>query len=420
MIYLLPVLAVGQSGLHLQYMANAPAGQFYQPALLAEMKMESVRLSGDGSLWFNSSSVSIGTLQTATNYLTDDFKLRLVNDLESSDNKFQAGYHYSELLNFITGNIRWGISWRNRWGLNGEFDKPETMGLLLRGNAPYAGETIAEEGLFMRNVRYWEIGLSSAFDVGEKIKIGIRAKLLLGDQLRGIQELDYRFFTASDGSQIATEGNYDLVFKAANSTLLSQPGFGVDFGVIYDYSENWRLQASITDVGQMRWKADRYRGNFNLDYKGLDLVDLINTTDGSNAIFITDTLRTQLAPDSSREDFFHGLPTQINIGARRKVGTKGHFMLSTHLSPGDIALKADRILLNLTYHHQFAPWLMLGVNAYGGGPDRFGAGAVGMVQIIHGDELFISIFGSVDNALSFLIPQQGQGSGVNIGASMGF
>lgn len=400
-------------------MANAPTGQFFQPALLAEMQMTKLRLSGDGSAWFNSSSVTYGTLQGLSNYLTDDFKQELIADLDT-DNAFQAGYHYSEMSNFQVGKTRWGISWRNRWGLNVNFDNPLSMGLLLRGNAPYAGQTISDEGIFIRNYRYWELGLSSAFTLGEKAKIGIRPKLLLGQRYLGIENLDYSLFTSAIGDQITVDGDYDMVFEADGQKPINQLGFGLDIGIIYDINENWRLQAAVIDLGRINWQADRYQSSFDLDYEGIDLVNLITTTDGSNAVLITDTLRTLLSPDSTRESFGVGLPTQLSLSIGRKIGSKGQLMLSGHVAPGDLAPRFEQVLVNLAYQHQFAPWLMLGVNAYGGGPDRYGLGAVGMIQIVKGDELFVSIYGGLDNALGLLLPAQGQGSGVQLGVSMGF
>jgi len=419
LIYLLPLWALGQSGLHLQFMPNAPAGQFYQPALLAEMQMSALRLSGEGSVWLNSASVTYETLQGVTNYLTDDFKQQLIADL-GVDNGFQAGNHYSEMLNFRVGKTRWGVSWRNRWGINGDFDNPLSMGLLLRGNAPYAGQTISDEGIFIRNFRYWELGLSTAFNLGEKVKIGLRPKILFGQRFLGIENLDYSLFTAADGSRIEVGGKYDFVFEAAGQKAINQTGFGIDIGLIYDITEDWRLQAAAIDVGQINWKADRYESDFDLDYEGIDLLDLITTDDGSNAIFITDTLRTLLSPDSTREKFALGLPTQLSLSIARKMGEKGQLMLSGHVAPGDIAPRFDQVLVNLAYHHQFTKWLMLGINGYVGGPDQYGVGAVGMIQIVKGDELFVSIYGGLDNAIGLLFPAQGQGSGAQLGVSMGF
>lgn len=419
LIYLLPLWALGQSGLHLQFMPNAPAGQFFQPALLAEMDMNGLRLSGDGSLWFNSSSVTYGTLQGVTNYLTDDFKQELISDLDT-DNSFQAGYHYSEMLNFKIGKTRWGISWRNRWGVNGNFENPLSMGLLLRGNAPYAGQTISDEGIFVRNFRYWELGIATAFKVTDKIKVGLRPKILFGQRFLGIENLDYSLFTAADGSRVDVSGNYDFVFEAEGNKAINQTGFGLDIGLIYDITEDWRLQASAIDVGRINWETDRYAGDLELDYAGIDLQDLITTNDGSNAIFITDTLRTLLSPDSTRGTTSVGLPTQLSLSIGRKMGKNGQLMLSGHVAPGDLAPRFDQVLVNLTYHHQVTKWLMLGLNAYGGGPDRYGVGAVGMIKIVKGDDLFVSIYGSMDNALGLLLPAQGQGSGAHVGVSMGF
>lgn len=419
LIYLLPLWALGQSGLHLQFMPNAPTGQFFQPALLAEMDMHAVRLSGDGSLWFNSSSLTYGTLQGATNYLTDEFKQELIADLDAG-NSFQAGYHYSQMLNFKIGKSRWGLSWRNRWGVNANFDNPLSMGLLLRGNAPYAGQTISDDGIFVRNFRYWEIGLATAFELGKKAKIGIRPKVLFGQRLFGIENFDYSLFTAADGSRIDVEGAYDFIFGARDNLVSNQMGFGLDLGFMYDITEAWRLQASVIDLGQIAWNADRYNSDFDLDYEGIDLVDLITTDDGSNAVLITDTLRTLLRPDSTLETILVGLPTQLSLAVGRKIGQKGSLMLSAHIAPGELAPRFEQLLVNLTYHHQFTKWLMLGINAYGGGPDQYGLGAVGMIQIVKEDQLFISIYGGMDNAMGLLLPALGQGSGAQVGVSMGF
>ncbi len=418
-IFLLPLFSLGQSGLHLQFMPDAPAGQFFQPALLADMEMTALRLSGAGSLWLNSSTVTYESLLGITNYLTDDFKQNLIADLDA-DNRFQVAYNYGEMLNFRTGKLRWGISWRNRWATNGGFDNPLTMGLVLRGNAPYAGQTIADQGVYMRSFRAWELGLSAAFSIKEKFKIGIRPKVLFGQRYTAMEKLDYSLFTAANGTRLEVNGTYDAFFNKESVRAFDQMGLGVDVGVIYDISEKWRIQLSAVDLGHINWQVERFQGDLDFEYEGINLLELLGPDPESPNFFITDTLRTLLLPDSSHESYRMGLPSQFSLAVSRKLGEKGKMMLSAHLAPGAVAPQYELPLVNLAYHHQFTSWLMLGINAYGGGPDQYGLGAVAMLQFVKKDEYVVNIFGSMDNALGVLIPARGQGSGLNVGASIGF
>jgi len=411
---MLPLLAAAQNGLNLQFMPNAPAGQFYQPALLAEMEMDAFRLSGHGAAWYNSSSVSFATIQGISNFLTEDFKQTLIADL-TDGNRFELGLRYGQMLNFKTGKLKWGLSWRDRWEMGAAFDNPNTMGLLLRGNAPYAGQTVADEAVSGKLSNFWEIGVSLAFSIKENLHVGIRPKLLLGRQYVSLENLDYSLFTAPLGTQLTVDGSYDAMYDLSEAGWTDQLGYGVDVGIVFDPTEKWRIQLAALDIGQSSWEVDRFNGDLAFDYEGVNLLYLFGPDGEDPAFFITDTLRTLLSPDSSREEITVALPSQFSAAVTRRVGANGKAILSAHFSPAQSIL-----LTNVAYHHQITRWWMLGANAYLGGNDGFGFGAITMFQVIKEDQLYFNFGVGSENLSGVVLPTQGQGAGLHVGESLGF
>jgi hypothetical protein len=416
--FLLPLGGIAQNGLHLQFLPEAPGSAFYQPANLAMMELNTVRFSGDGSLWLNTNSLSFATLQQAENFITEDFKQVLVSDLEE-ENRFQFGYHYGGQLDFRFGKTCWSVWGRIRSGLNGRFENPLTAGLILRGNAPYAGQSLRDRNMRYRNFLAYETGIGTAFQLNEKLRVGIRATVLHGQSMVSLERVAYELTTAEDGSRLQLNGGYNAYFMAPDPERSDNWGGGLDIGIIYDLNPNWQLQAAVADLGWINWRSDRYLGTLDLDYQGFDLQELVEVGGDGRSLLVTDTLRSLLG-DSSRGTFRMSLPTQASLALRYALTEKDMLIFSTQLALSGSAPTFQWPMLNVAYHRHLGEVLVLGVNAYVGGADEYGLGGVALLKLAAANGFHFSLYGTLDNALGLILPGVGQGSGGNAGLSIGF
>ncbi len=115
--------------------------------------------------------------------------------------------------------------------------------------------------------RTHELGVSKQWGTerGWSIHTGIGARLLLGNGYFSLASVDGQldaFGAFSDGFNIAKLDSINLhdpfLSNVRNWGPVGQ-GWGVDIGVALAFSENFWASASITDLGWMEWRGERYQ-----------------------------------------------------------------------------------------------------------------------------------------------------------------
>jgi hypothetical protein len=407
---------IGQSGLHLQFMPEQIASQWYQPANLNRAGFETVSFGADAGYFLNSNVISLDAIFQDGNYISNESKAKIIDQM-GNDNRVQQDIQYGlAQLNFRAANHNFGFTYRNLKPTYIRVNNPETAGLVLYGNSPYAGQTITDENVATRTLDYHEIGFLTALTLN-KLHLGVKAKFLLGKSAWVMDRFDYSFFTESDGTLITLDADYDFM-RSGYDGGLQGTGFGFDLGAVYELSEKLTFQASATDLGMIVWDGITYQNKVAFAYSGFEIDDLFNAANGSFDFLGTDSLRTLLIPDSTFETFTTPLPAALRIGVDYRLTEKDRLLFSLYHGLTEYAPATKLPQLSVAYHRKLSDVFTLGANVYGGGMDLYGFGLMGQAQIPLGEKMRLNIFLLSDNLLGFIAPSVSKGLSVNGGLTL--
>jgi hypothetical protein len=208
----------------------------------------------------------------------------------------------------------------------------------VEGNGPFIGETAKYDGLRpgFYHVREYSLGISRVFS--ERLTAGIRARLLFGKSNLCASRSRMRLATREDNFGLLVEGDYTLNSSFPYTItqdedgnidgiimgeidpytyLLNRgnPGFAIDLGAIYRYTEKITLSASLLDLGFVRWKTDvnNVHGEGSFIYDGIDVQSVVVSRE-----YITDQVDSLLnafdvSPSTDPYTYFY--PVQLYLGA---------------------------------------------------------------------------------------------------------
>lgn len=94
-------------------------------------------------------------------------------------------------------------------------------------------------------------------------------------------------------------------------------GASLDVGMVYDYSENIQVTASVVDIGFVRWKSNvnTFTEAANFVFDGIDLTQYTADTDDSDIIeALQDSIRTNFTVDVMQDAHVSLLPVKTYIG----------------------------------------------------------------------------------------------------------
>ncbi len=221
----------------------------------------------------------------------------------------------------------------------------EALELVWQGNSQFEGETVSLKGTGLYFKHYREYALSVSKPTHNGGRWGIRAKLLFGK---------LNIATRSTNIDITTDENsFDLNFKgdllihsslpiivdvedniisnvsydesvSTKDLLLNRknPGFAIDLGYVYPYSDKIELSASIIDLGFIRWRSNlnTFDGNGDFKYEGV-VDDNIEVGDGYFN-HLSDAFMDSMKMEVYQKKYTTFLPTQIMLGANYKINYK--------------------------------------------------------------------------------------------------
>lgn len=403
-------VSYSQSGLNIQFAPNEINAQFYQPAYLAENNFENFGVGVGAEYGLGANTLTINNIFMTDNFINQDEKDRLVGRMDD-DNRLRINFDQSLIANFESFGQRFSVSYQSRQAGYFRVNAPHTAGLVLYGNAPYAGQTLTDENITLRNYQLREFGIGSAWK-WDMVSAGFRLKLLSGSNANLTEQLSYSLFTAEDGSQITLNSDY-LIANADNGL-----GFGVDLGLVIHPDERLSIQAAVRDLGLINWDATIFENQVSVDYTGIDLNQFISTEFSSGGeLFSLDTLQELFFPDSVSGTHTMNLPAHASLAASFEISEGKTLSGSIHTGLSQYSKWSSAPLVMLGYSQQFGNALTLGVNAYAGGIEGYGFGAWARGEFIFSGRYAASIFLSADNASGWLIPDQSGGFGLQGGVS---
>jgi len=220
--------------------------------------------------------------------------------------------------------------------------------LALKGNAGFAGSTIDLSSLRGDIKYYREAGVGFSKNFTNKLRIGVKGKLLFGVGAVSIDNRDLGIKVYDDYSH---EINADLAVNISAPLLIEKDsdgnieniefddsgfdtksglidffsgtknmGFGIDIGATYDISNKFMVSASVTDLGYIKWKKDvtNLTAESQFLFSGLDMLDVINGTKTIEEVGeeMLDSLENSFTVSDTYDPFTTWLPTGVTFGGR--------------------------------------------------------------------------------------------------------
>lgn len=236
--------------------------------------------------------------------------------------------------------------------VEGNFVLPgDLFELGLKGNGGFVGSEIDLSSLRGDFKYYREVGLGFSKNFTNKLRIGVKAKLLYGiagvsidnrslgitvnDDFTHTLNADLMLNISGPVTIMLDENNHpeDIVFdstlfdtsKDALGFLLGRKnrGLGLDIGATYDISDKLMVSAAITDIGFIKWKSDisNLQAESRFEFSGLNITDVINGTKTMEELGqdLLDSLENSFTVSDLNSPFSTGLPFGVTLGGRYKL-----------------------------------------------------------------------------------------------------
>jgi hypothetical protein len=275
-------------------------------------------------------------------YNTNDFlaKIKNKNSMEAETTVqlfglgFSAGkdlYIFVDINDRIDGNIV----------LPGDLFK-----LGFKGNESFVGKTIDLSSLRGDLKYYREFGFGFSKNFTNKLRIGVKGKILSGIAVASIDNRNLGITVNSDythklGADLTinmsapvnvymnANHNVDSVVfddnrfkttKGVTDFLLGKKnmGMGLDIGATYSITDQIMVSAAITDIGFIRWKRDlnNLKAESNFSFSGLNMLDVVNGTKTIDELGqeMLDSLKNSFIVSDLKVPFTTFLPVGITLG----------------------------------------------------------------------------------------------------------
>jgi hypothetical protein len=324
-------------------------------------------------------------------------------------------------IGFHLGSL--GLSIGHRMRFNGIVDYSKNLAKLIwEGNAQFIGQTIDFGPSFDLNA-YHEIALGASYQLGDKVRLGGKVKLLSGSSSLNTSSSDLSLTTSDDVYQLEMDANYvvnsagtlrydglrnigvDLQFGnfSTTSILGKNSGLAFDLGLAVQLGK-LQLTASAIDLGaEISWKENV--NNYSLEgtyaFEGLDIAQqLLDDEESFGAVI--DTIYATYEPTESQNAYSTTVGAKYYFGAQYEVSEE---ILIGLIGFTDSYQDVNTTALALSASYQLMPLLRVG-GFYGLRNERIdniGANAtlsLGPVRLLVATDNIITAFRPKDSNLA--------------------
>ena len=338
-------------------------------------------------------------------------------NFEMSNEIFGLGIKVKE--NFFSVNIT------NRFQTRLTYPQ-DLFELALEGNGnDLLGQRASIDGLGLNFSSYIEYGLGYNRKINEKLTVGGRLKLLSGvanlntaKSKLGLTTDATTFALTIDGS---SEINTSNISPFSDSTVSYNPfpslfnfenfGIGLDLGASYDYNEKWNFNASILDLGWIKWKSNvsNYISNdVNYTFEGVNLNQALDSVDIGGEL--SDTIQTIFNQTETNDAYSTALRTKFYLGSKYKIND---YFSASALMYNEIIGQNYNVGLSVAGNINVKKWLGFSLNysTYGRSFNNFGLG----LNLKGGP---IQAYFMTDNIAAFINPQSARHVHVSFGLNV--
>jgi hypothetical protein len=223
--------------------------------------------------------------------------------------------------------------------------------LALKGNEGFVGSKIDLSSLRADMKYYREFGAGFSRNFTDKLRIGIKGKLLFGITSASIDNKSLGITVNEDYSHtldanlsvnmsgpvnVKMDSNHDITsivfddntFKTSSGIAdffsgKKNLGLGMDIGATYDLTDRIIVSASITDLGFIRWTKDvtNLKANNKFEFSGLNMLDVLNGTKTIDELGkdMLDSLKNAFVVSNTKAPYTTYLPFGISFGGSYSV-----------------------------------------------------------------------------------------------------
>jgi len=291
---------------------------------------------------------------------TNMHNLDLVH-IQLNTNLFSLGLNYQEYYFHFNIAEKTGLKITSP----GQF-----VDLAWEGNSQFTGETFQTDRVGFQYNYYREYSLSAAKWIDERWKVGVRAKLLFGKLNVMTRKEELTLETGTDMYELDINASYLVnasfpfnLQKDASGEVTSvsmqsidvkslllngkNPGFAMDVGGIYQYSEDIQFYGSLLDMGFIRWRdnLNNVEVNQQFRYRGISQEDLESDF---NVQEFVDSVRDSWRTNTYSEAYTSALTGKIYAGVTYSPNTQ---------------MQLGAVTKTLFYRRRFYPSVTLSYNA---------------------------------------------------------
>ena len=263
----------------------------------------------------------------------------------------------------------------------------DLLRLGLGGNSEFIGKTLDLSSFRSDITVYQEIGIGASRNITEKLRVGGRLLVLSGVASGNMvnnhstltvnedftQTVDadmlynfsapVTFTTESDGSIHGAEFD-DARFDDTRNLIsylkeMANPGFGIDLGAEYRFSDKLAVSAAVKDLGFIKWKRDLAQLSIksSFQFNGLTMQDVYDeSVDFEELINWTiDSVQNVLRVEDNPQEFTTRLPATV-VGAFSYTPVKFFTLgvLSQTRFEGPVIRQATTLSGNLNFGNIFS------------------------------------------------------------------
>lgn len=223
------------------------------------------------------------------------------------------------------------------------------LGLL--GNNGFVGSKI-DLSSFRGDMKFYhELGLGFSKNITNKLRIGVKGKLLSGITNASIDNRSFGIIVNNDYThsldadlvvnisapvKVSTDSNKNIqsiVFDDSGLKTVSgvadflsgkkNMGLGIDLGATYNISNKLIVSGAITDIGFIKWKRNitNLQAKSNFEFSGLNMLGVVNGTKTFEELGkeVLDTLKDSFKVSDSNNPFTTYLPFGVSLGGSYKL-----------------------------------------------------------------------------------------------------
>jgi hypothetical protein len=223
--------------------------------------------------------------------------------------------------------------------------------LALKGNEGFVGSKIDLSSLRGDIKYYREFGAGFSRNFTDRLRIGIKGKLLFGLAATSIDNKSLGITINDDYSHtldanltvnisgpvnvsMDSKNNIDNIdfddsrFKTSSGIRdffsgRKNMGLGLDIGATYALTDRIVVSASVTDLGFIRWRKDvtNLKANNQFVFNGLDMFDVLKGTKTFDEVGndMLNSLKDAFVVSNTKEPFTTYLPFNISLGGSYNI-----------------------------------------------------------------------------------------------------